>query len=222
MLWWTLIIVALFGIVLFAPIRFEVRYEHHQPIEQVHIFIRYLYLVRIHREWAIPTPSPETLVTIFSSRHVQQNPNIHPDVKKLDKRKQQIQRLTFLLTHIDEAGPILIQLTRKISILELSWTTTLGTGNAALTGMGCGFAWTLKSMIVGVLTEACSFRKPPFLSIQPNYYTALFKTSLSCIGTVSIGKTMFAGARLLWLLKMGGAHARTSDPISNANRDGKS
>ncbi len=223
MLWWLLLLVVLLGVILlFVPIQFEFRYEHDQPVERVQLFIRYLYLIRVQKRWVIPTPSIDSLLSALLTNLAQETQQTHPNEKERVKRKKQLYYLTTLWSHFDQAEPLLLTLLRKIAVREFTWTTSIGMRDAAHTAMACGMAWRVKSAIVGLTTQLFSFRKSPFIGVIPNYHIPNFTTKLSWIGTVSIGNTMIAGAKLLWLLKMGGAHARTSDSIPNANSNGKS
>lgn len=222
MFWWLICIVAFLCILLFAPIRFHVHFEHGHTAEQVRVSFRYLYFIRIHKQWSVPALTVDSLVAMMTSKQEQTVDRIQSNIKKVARRKKQLQQLSVVFTQIDIFFPVLIKLTQKISIVECSWTTTIGASDAAVTGILCGLVWFFQTSVVGIATQFLSFRNPPYLYVIPDYYSPTLKTSTTWIGTVSIGKTMVAGAKLLWLLKMGGAHARTSDSIPNADSNGKS
>ncbi|MCY0877072.1 MAG: DUF2953 domain-containing protein [Firmicutes bacterium] len=110
---------------------------------------------------------------------------------------------------------------------SLRWESTIGLGDAAHTAVISGLGWTVKGLVMGILTDWFAFDCHPELSIVPVYGDLALTTEATCILRCPLGKAMWAGWRLYRLLrseKGRDAHAngRASNRFPDANGDGES
>ncbi len=81
-------------------------------------------------------------------------------------------------------------------LIELTWHSSIGTGDAALTAVACGGLWTIKS---AVAAWACSRwgtgRKKPAFSVSPAFGGAQFTTSFHLVVETALA-TLLLDARL--------------------------
>ncbi len=118
--------------------------------------------------------------------------------------------------------PAVKRLLRKITVREYAWRTDIGLLDAPDTAILCGSAWAAVSGLTGALTHLFQFAELPRLAVHPTFHRVVFSTRLSCIATLRLGKAIYAGLSLMWLLKRGGAHGGTSDSVADADGYGES
>ncbi|HEX3033209.1 MAG TPA: DUF2953 domain-containing protein [Bacillota bacterium] len=95
--------------------------------------------------------------------------------------------------------PFMQYLLRRATVRHLSWNTTFGTGDAALTGFLAGFGWTIKSGLVSMLsTKTRGLRSKPHVRISPLYTETCLVTHFHCIFEFRVGHIIGAVASALW------------------------
>ncbi|RJE89997.1 DUF2953 domain-containing protein [Paenibacillus sp. 1011MAR3C5] len=124
------------------------------------------------------------------------NDKIDPDkvVSTIEKYKQ-ILRLTK-----DLKGWIKDTLAR-VHLTEWRWTTSLGTGDAMWTAMATGAVWSVKTGILGLLSQMVHVKSGPVMEVHPNFSQPAFRTEWSCIAQIRFGYAILAGLQLLVRMK---------------------
>ncbi len=92
---------------------------------------------------------------------------------------------------------------RHVIFERLEWRSTVGTGDAAETGVVTGVVWGVKSILVGVLGSYVQWTKQPFLKVDPLFSEATLETDLHCIIRFRIGHAMLAAIRLMRSMRRG-------------------
>lgn len=134
-----------------------------------------------------------------------------------------------ILAQVDRLIELLPDVKSRVTAFRMKsfyWDSTIGVGDAAHTAVISGFVWTVKGMIMGILTDWFLFDCEPDLTVTPCYSGLALTTEARCILRCPLGKTMWAGWRLYRLLrsqKARDAHAsgRASDSIPDADSDGE-
>lgn len=87
----------------------------------------------------------------------------------------------------------------RATVSHLSWNTTFGTGDAALTGVLAGVAWSVKSFTVAVLNRKTrGLYTKPHLKVSPVYNATCLITDFHCIFRFRAGHIIGAVASALW------------------------
>ncbi|WP_082198045.1 DUF2953 domain-containing protein [Bacillus sp. FJAT-26390] len=84
----------------------------------------------------------------------------------------------------------------KVSLVEWNWTTSVGTGDAMWTAMTTGAVWSVKTSIIGVLSQMVKLKTEPKMTVQPVYQGSSFRTEWSCIAQIRFGYAILAGLQL--------------------------
>lgn len=89
------------------------------------------------------------------------------------------------------------QTLKKVHLVEWKWTTSVGTGDAMWTAMTTGFLWSVKTSILGFLSQMVKLKTEPKMSVSPIYQHTVFTTEWSCIAQIRLGYAILAGLQLL-------------------------
>lgn len=95
----------------------------------------------------------------------------------------------------------------RTRVKELKWTTEIGAGEAAKTGMLVGTVWSFNSFIYGMLQNSVrSITSKPQISVVPNFRQPVMAFDVDCIFELAWGHIITAGFKMMWLLfiKKGG------------------
>ncbi|WP_138753454.1 DUF2953 domain-containing protein [Paenibacillus sinopodophylli] len=84
----------------------------------------------------------------------------------------------------------------KVRLLEWNWNTSVGTGDAMWTAMSTGLVWSVKTSIIGVLSQMVKLKTEPKMNVQPIYQRSAFTTEWSCIAQIRFGYAILAGLQL--------------------------
>lgn len=88
--------------------------------------------------------------------------------------------------------------------VTLDWVTRLGVGDAALTAVSTGVAYSLIGVVLAYIQSNVDFaRCRRRITVLPSYGEACLETSVNCILDLKVGNIIFAGFRnyLLHLLR---------------------
>ncbi len=87
---------------------------------------------------------------------------------------------------------------KKTTCQWFEWNTEVGNHNPAVTGIGTGLLWNIKSQIVGFLSHSIQFTKehPPRIFVAPNFEKPQFYVQLDCIFTIKLGHIIKAGIEM--------------------------
>lgn len=89
----------------------------------------------------------------------------------------------------------------RVNLTEWRWSTTLGTGDAMWTAMATGAVWSIKTAIIGLLSQMVQVKNAPVMEVNPNFSGTAFKTEWSCIAQIRFGYAILAGLQLLVRMK---------------------
>lgn len=89
----------------------------------------------------------------------------------------------------------------KVRLVEWNWSTSVGAGDAMWTAMATGLVWSVKTSIIGVLSQMVKLKAEPNMNVQPIYQQSAFTTEWSCIAQIRFGYAILAGLQLLFRMK---------------------
>ncbi|MBB6282648.1 hypothetical protein HNR34_000976 [Geobacillus subterraneus] len=101
------------------------------------------------------------------------------------------------LKQVVDLHEIMKQFYRHVTVTKWEWRTTIGTGDAASTGMVAGLGWSLKYMITGAVSRYTKMKAIPVMMIVPAYDRAVSETAFLCMFHFRIGHAMLAGLRVI-------------------------
>lgn len=85
----------------------------------------------------------------------------------------------------------------SIRMKEWRWTTTVGTGDAVSTAMTTGLAWSVKTSVLGVLSQLVRLQASPQLEVIPLFNATAFSTELHYRARIRVSAVAAMGIRLL-------------------------
>lgn len=85
----------------------------------------------------------------------------------------------------------LIKYLKKISLEIKSWETTIGTKNAAATGMLTGVCWSMKGSIVAMLGQLFHITDKPAIQVHTDFEQPILKSACTCIFSLRLGQAIY-------------------------------
>ncbi|MFD1955783.1 DUF2953 domain-containing protein [Paenibacillus thailandensis] len=90
---------------------------------------------------------------------------------------------------------------KRVDIVEWRWHTTVGAGDAMWTAMTTGAVWSVKTSLLGFLSQLVRLKTEPEMSVQPDYQQASFRTDWLCTAKLSLWDAVAIGLQLAARLK---------------------
>lgn len=88
---------------------------------------------------------------------------------------------------------------KHIKVTQLDWSTNIALSNAAHTATLTGFAWALKSTLIGFLSYRISLQQRPKLFVVPKFGSPpLFVSQLKCKARIRLGYALYASFVLIF------------------------
>ncbi|MCL6592567.1 MAG: DUF2953 domain-containing protein [Alicyclobacillus sp.] len=179
-------------ICLWLPVRVTLRWSQQQRDTEARISVRYLFgLVHVEKQlWQLDS----VLTREGPALHA-----VHSPPKKRGRTKAERTWLTSdEVFHILREWPVWSRVfsgiwrsirhtLRRTHVEQLHWQTTIGTGDAASTGMACGAVWAAMGSVFGRLSHLTQCHSIPRMRVQPDFQTPQFRTELECIAWIRAG-----------------------------------
>ncbi len=208
-----LLIAAVLFLLSVAPLTMILSISYQFGHHVANVEIRYLYVIRIKK--TIKEKKESVVATAAPSQ------DASPTTQSASGIESYFHRINDFMDEVEWLRPALHHFINAFSVRNVRWMTNVGVEDAAMTAWLCGVFWTIQAMVTGILTRFVRVMEIPELMVTPQFSQQTFDTSLSCIVTGPVGKTIVAGLKLFLRYKKGGAYARTSDSISYADSNGK-
>ncbi|MBC8016865.1 MAG: DUF2953 domain-containing protein [Sporomusaceae bacterium] len=87
---------------------------------------------------------------------------------------------------------ILDEIISKLCCEQLQWKTVYGSEDAAITGIGTGFFWTLKGLMIARLKKHVMLAQDPIISVCPIFGQNSLKVDFQCIFSIRLGNVINA------------------------------
>ncbi|WP_052659448.1 DUF2953 domain-containing protein [Bacillus alveayuensis] len=124
--------------------------------------------------------------------------------------------------HVVGLQKIIQRFFKHVNICSLEWHTYVGVGDAAKTGVVTGVAWSIKGLVLQLLTRYMKVKNHPHISITPDFQQPTSKITFNCMIYFRLGYAILTGLRFVkyWI---GGKPVlrKTTSPlfIKNKNND---
>ncbi|WP_202078652.1 DUF2953 domain-containing protein [Caldalkalibacillus salinus] len=159
----------------------------------------------IHLETETPIVKLQGDMTGAEYQMELKSPNMSLDessFKVTPNEATQIQsRLLTVIQRVHHLHVVLKRFLKTIHLLKFEWRTSIGTGDAAETGVISGIAWSTKAAVVGVIQTYLSLRALPRFAVKPHFQEKKIETELRCMIRLRIGNAILAGIRMLLNLR---------------------
>ncbi|WP_182201086.1 DUF2953 domain-containing protein [Paraliobacillus salinarum] len=80
---------------------------------------------------------------------------------------------------------------KKVSLEIESWETTIGTKNAAATGMLTGACWAIKGSVLAMLEQLFHITDQPSMQIHADFEKPILKSMCTCIFSLRLGQAIY-------------------------------
>ncbi|MFX3633532.1 MAG: DUF2953 domain-containing protein [Candidatus Pristimantibacillus sp.] len=184
-------------LILLSPVVAHFQLQHQSDNDDIEIQIKALYGL-LRYEVFIPTIEFSGRVLRFHEKMLKSGPGISKTNEKdegIDKDKvdHAIDTLKKVLHLTNNLPSWIMQSLNKVKILEWNWSTSVGMGDAMWTAMTTGFVWSVKTTLLGVISQIVHLKSEPSMAVQPIYDKRSFTTELSCVAKISFGAAVLAG-----------------------------
>lgn len=221
------VMLLLFGLLLWLPISVQVLYERRGHDDQGSISMRWLFgLVRLHRrllvlDTRVDEDGPALHIGQQSSSQRQASGTGPIQEKKISAEdvKQFIADLPEWIQLWHRLQPVTRALLSRVHVAQFTWHTRLGTGNAVTCGMSCGAAWATTSTMVGALSQVCQLDQMPDILVVPDFDCPRLETTFECILRVRAGYAIRAGFGLIRVWRRRQTTHGASDSRTHAHGD---
>ncbi|MFC5774676.1 DUF2953 domain-containing protein [Ectobacillus antri] len=107
-----------------------------------------------------------------------------------------LERLPELIKSAGDIHTIIKGFLRSVRIKKFLWRSYIGTGDAAYTGITAGGLWSVKGIILGILSTYMKIAKAPELEVTPVFQGEITTSQLECTITFRIGKAVLTAIKL--------------------------
>lgn len=120
------------------------------------------------------------------------------DAEKVASKVEKLKDLLHLTRNLKEWTKKTLA---RVKLVEWRWSTSVGTGDAMWTAMTTGLVWSVKSSLIGLLSQLIQLNTQPVMSVNPNFARPAFSTEWTCIAKIRFGYAILAGLQLLVRMK---------------------
>ncbi|GGM26512.1 hypothetical protein GCM10011351_10290 [Paraliobacillus quinghaiensis] len=176
-----LIIVSILLISLFISIKFTVEIKWEQQ--------DLLYLLIIHVA-GIPCYKQEEIIEMDMSEEgtedlVEGSKNIISGFKERFKKYINLYEKRHIIQKL------IRRRLRKVKVHTFDWETTIGTADAASTGMISGLCWSIKGSVGAMLDSFMKLKTTPNYQVTPVFQEKLINSTCTCIFSIRLGQAMY-------------------------------
>lgn len=118
-----------------------------------------------------------------------------------DKVVRAIDKMKDILHMVKDLTGLMKKTMMHVKLTDWRWSTSVGTRDAMWTAMATGAVWSIKTSILGVLSQMMQVKNHPNMSVHPNFNHPSFTTEWSCIAQIRLGYAILAGLQLLVRMK---------------------
>jgi hypothetical protein len=138
--------------------------------KQVHVHISALFgIIRFHID---------VLDRIASTKNIDET---EKEQKQEETTKEVDKKSIFhsIIKSIGEIHTIVKKFLKRVTIRELTWESSIGTGDAASTGMIAGVCWTGKGWLLGLMASYFQMKDRVDINIVPNFQGTTIRTAVN-------------------------------------------
>lgn len=213
-----IIIGALFLVLIilcFLKLTIHIRYYHKKDNDDLKIEVRALFgLIKYKKTIPlikIDDDSPTLVVKEETELKGKENPIEETKQFSASDLLNFLSNSKEILTHVVHFHRIVSSFLAKLTIKNIEWSSIVGLGDAAHTGMISGAIWAVKGSIIGIISNYMKLKDMPKINIYPQFQGVASETLFSCMIQFRIGHAMMAGIKLVKYWKDGFPKFKTNE-----------
>jgi hypothetical protein len=209
-MWWWVVgisVLAIFVLVLFSNIKVRVKYFREGENDEVDAAITALFgLVQLRYN----VPTIELRPWLQGIRMDVSKKKSSDMLPTLDFSREEMQRffarVRTLIVHMKNYKAWLEGTLQHIHVVEFRWGTRFGLDDAPETGIASGVLWSMKSMVVGMMSRWVTLDERPIMSVTPMFQNPKFRTDVYVRTRVRVHRLIAIGGMLMFrvIRKKGG------------------
>ncbi|SFS91903.1 DUF2953 domain-containing protein [Marininema halotolerans] len=209
MSWWLILIailVVLLSLLPLTTLRIRIVYQRREENDEATVTVYWLWGLIRYRWKASQIEWTKEGIDVKEKM----KSNIPSPKKKLRERINlaSIQRASrswrYLQQNIVHLSNIIRFFFSRMVCEKLEWTSRLGTGDAAETGVLTGIAWGVKYGVVGLIDSHIQWKSAPYINVSPLFTEERLETDFECIVRFKVGHAIRAGVQLFLRMNKGG------------------
>lgn len=209
-------------VILFTKLTIIVKYFHHHDDDDLKIELRAWFgLIKYKVNIPLIKVDDDSPSIVFKGKTEMgsQKSESSQKVGKVTPQKllTSIKNFKEILEHVIQFHTVVRKFFRKISIKQFHWSSSIGLGDAALTGVFTGAFWSIKGSMIGLLSHYFRLKTPPELAVIPYFQQMILHTEITCIFQFRIGYAIGAGMKLVKFWKGGRPHLDKNPIMSDEN-----
>ncbi|MFP3124967.1 DUF2953 domain-containing protein [Ectobacillus funiculus] len=151
------------------------------------------------RVWFIPFTID--VLKLLQKRKEKQNKEPKQEETSEDSVSEWLERMPNLIKSAGDIHTILKGFLQKIKVKKFSWSSHIGTGDAAATGILAGQVWSVKGIAIGLISHYMRVVGQPQLEVHPVFQGTAAATRLECAVSFRSGPVIFTAIKLLRYIK---------------------
>lgn len=108
-----------------------------------------------------------------------------------------LEKISNLIKSAGDIHTILKGFLQKIKVKKFSWSSHIGTGDAAATGILAGQVWSVKGIIIGLVSHYMRIVGQPQLEVHPVFQGTAAATHFECAVSFRSGRVIVTAIKLL-------------------------
>lgn len=149
------------------------------------------------RVWFIPFTID--VLKLLQKRKEKQNKEPEQEQEKTQEHSvsEWLERISNLIKSAGDIHTILKGFLQKIKVKKFSWSSHIGTGDAAATGILAGQVWSVKGIATGLVSHYMRIVGQPQLEVHPVFQGTAAATHFECAVSFRSGRVIVTAIKLL-------------------------
>lgn len=147
------------------------------------------------RVWFIPFTID--VLKLLQKRKEKQNKEPKQKETSEYSASEGLERISNLIKSAGDIHTILKGFLQKIKVKKFSWSSHIGTGDAAATGILAGQVWSVKGIATGLVSHYMRVVGQPQLEVHPVFQGTAAATHLECAVSFRSGSVIFTAIKLI-------------------------
>ncbi|TDQ39104.1 DUF2953 domain-containing protein [Aureibacillus halotolerans] len=180
----TIIIVGIGIVLLCTTVRIQCMYKREEKNDIFEVTIVMWRFIRIKKKipmLAVSENEPALVAEVDGKKEKKTK------LISIDDAIQRIEEIHKLVLRITGMRKIARRFLKHLQIVKFEWKSEVGTGDAATAGVAAGAAWSIKGVVLGMLSTFLTLKCPPVIHVWPNFQRPCLNMYLNCMVSFKIG-----------------------------------
>ncbi|GIN86879.1 hypothetical protein J6TS2_32650 [Heyndrickxia sporothermodurans] len=188
------ICILLLFIIWFTTITILIDYTH--KMDDDHLRVQFIIWKFIRYKVKVPTIKVEKdEPTITFEKKTSAGGHNHSEITPKDI-SDQFSDYKELIEHIFGLKIVIRKFLKTVKITKFEWHSNVGVKDAATTGKLIGVVWSVKALIIGLLSKYMNLLEFPDYTVTPSFQIPKSETVLKCMFKIRIGNAILAGLKI--------------------------